>query len=105
MDLPNSIDCISLFAQRSSASALTSYAAGETPRAPEHRACCKLVVWVKDGFFWETPMRAPPAEYKLVLQFPLVFPSPLRPADYKSALVRPRWRVVSTVKVRAGVIP
>ena len=27
------------------------------------------------------------------------------PADYKSAIVRPRWRVVSTVKVRAGVIP
>ena len=27
------------------------------------------------------------------------------PADYKSAFVRPRWRVVSTVKVRAGVIP
>ena len=25
------------------------------------------------------------------------------PADYKSALVRPRWRVVSTVEVRAGV--
>ena len=27
------------------------------------------------------------------------------PADYKSALVRPRWRVVSTVEVRAGVLP
>ena len=26
-------------------------------------------------------------------------------ADYKSALVRPRWRVVSTVEVRAGVLP
>ena len=50
---------------------------------------------------WETPMRASPAEYnsalrpssalhdaecKLVLLFPLVFPSPLRPADYKSAI-------------------
>ena len=56
-------------------------------------------------FFWETPMRASPVEFKLVLQFPFVLPSPLRPADYKSALVRPRWRVVSTVKVRAGVIP
>ena len=31
--------------------------------------------------------------------------SPYLPADYKSAIVRPRWRVVSTVKVRAGVIP
>ena len=27
------------------------------------------------------------------------------PADYKSAVVRPRWRVVSTVEVRAGVLP
>ena len=26
-------------------------------------------------------------------------------AEYNSARVRPRWRVVSTVKVRAGVIP
>ena len=35
---------------------------------------------------WETPMQA-------------------SPAGYNSALVRPRWRVVSTVKVRAGVLP
>ena len=27
------------------------------------------------------------------------------PAEYNSALVRPRWRVVSTVEVRAGVLP
>ena len=31
--------------------------------------------------------------------------SPRLPAEYNSAIVRPRWRVVSTVKVRAGVIP
>ena len=40
--------------------------------------------------------------------FPLgcpTFPSPILPAEYNSALVRPRWRVVSTVEVRAGVLP
>ena len=40
--------------------------------------------------------------FPLLIIHPL---SPFLPAEYNSALVRPRWRVVSTVEVRAGVLP
>ena len=47
----------------------TFYTAGETPRAPRgHRACCKLLVSVKDVLIEEAPMRAPPAECNSALR-------------------------------------
>ena len=76
---------VNLFAQKPNPTGSLFTRRARRHALPGHRACCKLLVSVKN------------------LLFGRLASSP--PADYKSALVRPRWRVVSTVEVRAGVLP